>query len=966
MFKFLKKSWEEATQIDKANIMTAVYLGGGAHISLYFIYKYFFGLYENLWLRILTIFLCTTVGFYYKLPEWIKKNIFPFYWHLMLITALPLVLSFNLLKNNFHEAWLYWNISMMFLLAIYVPNWLIYSIDLMIGVGGAFLLYFLTTPVLDFSPQFNIFAYTIVFLFSGIAGTFFIYGNKKTWLNKQKEQYSRMMSLTGSIIHEMRNPLNAINLCSNGINEVIKSSKKDKNEELLELNSDIVNAIKQAGEIIDIVLSDLSEKPVLQTEFEYLKPEEVLPRIVKKFGYKSESERIKIKLDLSFNSSSCSNSSTVSSSNLNDGRSSFIFRAVPQRFDFIIYNLMKNALYYLDQYPDSLVTIGLEERHRDGNDYNVIYVYDSGPGIEASIIPKIFGDFFTAGKKGGTGLGLAFCKRNMRLFGGEIFCESQLNIEESGVKKGGWTKFSLLFPKLSENQKQEARIQFENNRLERLAAEVMQSSNSLSASPNRINSKIIPKRILVVDDERTNLIVTKSKIEKYLPGVTCETALGGVKAVEMFEASHGSNSFYDLILMDIQMPGLDGVGATKKIRELSEKFLKKDINRKNLAESKEIELPIIAITSLDFKTFTNVVRQASCYFNAYINKSSGNNVLCRSVSKWLFDYGDDFIYLQECGHVQQILQNKEILLADDQEINRKITKKTLERYGMKVAESSNGEGLLNLYQASLIDNASIITSQTKISKFNVILTDINMPIMSGDEAAKKIREIEDANFTKYQNRIPIIALSGDSAKADIARFLQAQMTDYFVKGSDSDLLIKIIANCVKDDEGKKESICEDDEKNSQQNGSGVDFALNQQNQIQNQAQNSFQENSQTNSMAIQQSQEFLNLNTFNSEKISFFNAEEKKEIISLYLVDSSKIMDKIRQEYRDNNLLQISFNVHALKGISSNVGSERLIAFIRTVEPSLKHNQPPQNQNWFSDLELFYLQFANELKKNVG
>lgn len=113
------------------------------------------------------------------------------------------------------------------------------------------------------------------------------------------------------------------------------------------------------------------------------------------------------------------------------------------RFNCIVSNLIKNALYYLDQFPDSVVTIGTERRTICRIEYNVIYVHDTGPGISANILPKLFDDFYTSDKKNGTGLGLSFCKRNMKAFGGDIICES-----EFGNGKNGWTKFSLLFPKI--------------------------------------------------------------------------------------------------------------------------------------------------------------------------------------------------------------------------------------------------------------------------------------------------------------------------------------------------------------------------------------------------------------------------------------------------------------------------------------------------------------------------------------
>jgi DNA-binding NtrC family response regulator len=70
-----------------------------------------------------------------------------------------------------------------------------------------------------------------------------------------------------------------------------------------------------------------------------------------------------------------------------------------------------------------------------------------------------------------------------------------------------------------------------------------------------------------------------------------------------------------------------------------------------------------------------------------------------------------------------------------------------------------------------------------------------MPPYNGDAAALQIRGIETENKIPYQNRIPIIALSGDGDQESIRHFFKSQMTDYFIKGPDPELLIKIIGNC---------------------------------------------------------------------------------------------------------------------------------------------------------------------------
>src|SRR5690606_35853171 len=123
------------------------------------------------------------------------------------------------------------------------------------------------------------------------------------------------------------------------------------------------------------------------------------------------------------------------------------------------------------------------------------------------------------------GLGLAFCKRTMLAFGGDIICESELE---------KYTRFTLLFPQLSNAESEQA------------------------------HEMLRKKTILIVDDQEINLIVNKIEIEKTLSYVTCHVAQSGVEAIEMVQ----KNS-YHLILMDIQMPGMDGIETTKEIKKFN-------------------------------------------------------------------------------------------------------------------------------------------------------------------------------------------------------------------------------------------------------------------------------------------------------------------------------------------------------------------------------------------------------------
>ncbi|MCE3255633.1 MAG: his Kinase domain protein [Rickettsiaceae bacterium] len=455
------------------------------------------------------------------------------------------------------------------------------------------------------SSKIHLFVSSAILILCCEAYNFF---KKQKFLEDKAES---LRALAGSIAHELRNPLNAINLAQNQIEEslsdLIDADKEtgdlnpifNKRNSLLSLTSTISNSVTQANNIINMILSDLTEKPLSPSDFSYLKTKDSLEKIIAEYSYNGKEEKAQVKLDIK-------------------EENNFTFKAIPDRFTFIIYNLLKNALYYLKEYPSSTITIGTEVREVDGKQHNIIYIHDTGPGIAPHIIPKLFGDFYTSGKKEGTGLGLAFCKRNMKLFGGDIICESEL---------GKWTKFSLLFPILSEEEVEKAK------------------------------SDIKKKKILLVDEREVNLITTKSKIEKFLPDISCDIITNGKEAVRMVRQDK-----YDLILMDVQMPEINGIEVAKRIKNHDKKT------------------PIIALTSLNKESFLQEANQLSNSnsFNHYLDKTVPDNILFRTLTKWMIGMEDDLSYIGTKEEYLKVLKDKKLLLADDERINLIMTKKILE------------------------------------------------------------------------------------------------------------------------------------------------------------------------------------------------------------------------------------------------------------------------------------------------
>lgn len=508
----------------------------------------------------------------------------------------------------------------------------------------------------------------------------------------------------GSIAHEMRNPLDAL---GNIIKEVGADMKDLTAENMETIRSKVTesvgigeNSIHRTNTIINLTLAALKGKKIDPATFTILNASDIIKSAVKEHTYKSKAEKAKTHAN---------------------AEKDFKLRASEDLLIFALFNLLKNALYYFTKdpikYQNSTVTVSAETNVRVNNrEFNAIHVTDTGPGISPESRAKLFGGNHTEGKEGGSGFGLPFCKRVMQAFNGDIFCESEL---------GKGAKFTLLFPILSEQDL-------------------------------TLPSKAEKRKILIVDDELTALLIEKSVLENDL-NIICDTADSGKSAIGLVK----ENNKYELILMDFKMPGADGAEIVSILRK------------------QNINIPIIACTALDINYKTAI----DAGVNDLLIKGMEKTMLLKAVSKWMGIKYDPLENVQP-EEIKSILLNKKILLADDQETNQMALSRNIERSGAKVDKASDGRELLDKFVLSIKSN----------DRYDLILSDINMPEMGGVEAAKKIREYENINKI---TPIPIIAYSGDGDIEVIHQLLNAGMNDYFVKGSKGDYLIRLIAFWIK-------------------------------------------------------------------------------------------------------------------------------------------------------------------------
>ena len=214
-----------------------------------------------------------------------------------------------------------------------------------------------------------------------------------------------LSSLAGSIAHEMRNPLSQIH----GSLHMLKKQLPQLNDNMHVKG--VHQVIKNSLQMIDTTLDAINEKPVNKEKFKIISSQYLVDEALKGYAYSEVSQAEKISYT----------------------GGDFKLYVDPVMLKYILYNLIGNALYYVKTLPDAEIIISLLPDTRQ------IEVRDTGPGIAEKIIPNIFDSFYTCGKQGATGLGLAYCKRSMKALGGDIVCQSKLGV---------YTAFMLSFPEI--------------------------------------------------------------------------------------------------------------------------------------------------------------------------------------------------------------------------------------------------------------------------------------------------------------------------------------------------------------------------------------------------------------------------------------------------------------------------------------------------------------------------------------
>jgi signal transduction histidine kinase/DNA-binding response OmpR family regulator len=403
----------------------------------------------------------------------------------------------------------------------------------------------------------------------------------------------------------------------------------------------------------------------------------------------------------------------------------------PGRLRQILSNLVSNAIKFTEK-GEVVVKATLEDENTTHATilFNVV---DTGIGIPEDRIDRLFKSFSqvdssTTRKFGGTGLGLTISKQLAELMGGQIGVKSKEG-------KGSTFWFTAILEKQPEGKKE------------------------IVIVPKDIRGK----HILIVDDNATSRFVLREQLKLW--GCTYGEASSGTQALEELRLAMVGNDPFEIAIIDMQMPEMDGETLGRKIKQ--------DPDLKNTI--------LVLLTSMGKRGDAKRIEEKG--FAAYLTKPVKQSqfydcltTLTSTKEEMLKDQPATIVTRHSIAEDKK--QKQRILLVEDNITNQKVALNILKKFGYNADAASNGKEAVKALE---------------MKPYDIVLMDCQMPEMDGYEATGEIRNPESKVL---DHKVPVIALTAHAMKGDREKCLEAGMDDYLCKPVNPQELCDILEKWV--------------------------------------------------------------------------------------------------------------------------------------------------------------------------
>ncbi|MDO9565772.1 MAG: response regulator [Candidatus Desulfaltia sp.] len=402
------------------------------------------------------------------------------------------------------------------------------------------------------------------------------------------------------------------------------------------------------------------------------------------------------------------------------------------RLQQIIKNLVDNAIKFTKK--GGIILVGVKALEEPSDQVTLaFFVKDTGVGIAPEDLCKLFkpfsqADVSTARKYAGTGLGLSICKQLVELMGGKIWVESDLG-------KGSTFHFTVVFKRRDKGHRRRLMPPLDIQKL----------------------------KILVVDDRPDSRAIMQKMLESF--GFNLELVSSGEEAIDMLYENHTMKEPFDLVIIDWRMPEMDGIEASRIIRQ--------DL---------KLTIPIIMMTAFGREAEKLEAKKAG--INTFLTKPIFQSTIFNAI---MDAFGKESRETRPCKEIttkasiyKKHLKGVKILVAEDNPTNQEIAKAILEGAGIIIEIVNNGEEAVEA---------------ARKGRFDAVLMDVQMPKMDGYEATANIRKIPELKS------LPIIAMTAHAMKGDEEKCLEAGMDAYISKPINQDRLFHTIWKTIKSQKG---------------------------------------------------------------------------------------------------------------------------------------------------------------------